>query len=219
MLVFDLTPDLAASEGHIRSCTRRHPSWIEFRESAPRPSLMPTVFGVWQFCFNWLYAWSFHRFLMDTVQIICTLKDITSFRGAYPSDLLPTSIQSGTIINADPHTREGSHWLAIHFNYPFSSAFYFDSYGRAPSDFHSWNVTAVWRYNTSSLQRPTSVVCGHYCCLFTRAMDKGITPLQFVRLFTAGVADHQVVQFFKAYFRPVCGTPRGGRCCKPSHTL
>ena len=72
---------------------------------------------------------------MDTVQIICTLKDISSFRGLYPSDLLTSSILTGSvIINADSHTREGSHWLAIHFDYPLSAAFYFDSYGRAPSD-------------------------------------------------------------------------------------
>ena len=72
---------------------------------------------------------------MDTVQIICTLKDITTFRGVYPSDLKPTSIhKTGTVINADPHTREVSHWLAIHFDISLFRAFYFDSYGRAPSD-------------------------------------------------------------------------------------
>ena len=121
---------------------------------------------------------------MDTVQIICTLRDITKFRGVYPSDLLPTSIQLGTvIINAIPHPREGSHWLATHFNYPLSVAFYFDSNGRALSDpnilsFLKRNC-AVWGYNTSSLQEPTSVVCGHYCCLFARYKDKGITPQPF----------------------------------------
>ena len=160
---------------------------------------------------------------MDTVEIICTLKDITTFRGVYPSDLLPTSIQSGTvIINADPHTREGSNWLAIHFNSPLSTAFYFDSYGRAPSDLNILSFLkrncAVWNYNTPSLQGPTSVMCGHYCCLFARYMDRGITPLQFGQMFTAGVTDRQAVQIFTAQFGPVCGTPRGGQCCKPFHT-
>jgi len=53
---------------------------------------------------------------MDTVQITCTLQDIPTFLGVYPSDLLLTTIhKTGTvIINADPHTREASHWLAIH---------------------------------------------------------------------------------------------------------
>jgi len=162
---------------------------------------------------------------METVQITCTLKDIPTFLGVYPSGLLPTSIhKTGTvIINANPHNREGSHWFAIRFEYPLSTSFYFDSYGRAPSDpnilsFKKHN-SAIWAYNTSSLQGPTSVVCCHFCCLFTCYMDKGITPLQFVRLFTADVADRQAVQIFTAHLRPVCRNRRGGQCCKPSRTL
>ena len=159
---------------------------------------------------------------MDTVQITCSLKDIPTFLGVCPSDLLPTSIhKTGTvIINADPHTRESSYWLAIRFEYPLSTAFYFDSYGRAPSDpnilsFIKCNV-AIWGYNSISLQGPTSVVCGQYCFLFARYMDKRITPLQLVRLFTADGADRQAAEMFEAHFRPICRTPRGGQCCKPS---
>ena len=69
---------------------------------------------------------------MDTVQITHTLKDVPTFLGVYPSDLLPTTIhKTGTVINnADPHTREGSHWLAIHLQPLLSYASYFHSYGR-----------------------------------------------------------------------------------------
>ena len=55
---------------------------------------------------------------MDTVQIICSLKNAKSFLGVYPSDLLLHSIhqQTGTVIlNTDPHTQEGTPWIAIHF--------------------------------------------------------------------------------------------------------
>jgi len=159
---------------------------------------------------------------MDTVQITCTLKDIPTFLGVYPCDLLPTTIhKTGTvIINADPHTREGSHWLAIHIELPLSGASYFNSYGRPPSDpnilsFIKCNV-AIWGYNSISLQGPTSVVCGQYCFLFARYMDKRITPLQLVRLFTADGADRQAAEMFEAHFGPVCGKPTGGQCCKPS---
>ena len=72
---------------------------------------------------------------MITVQIIYTLKNIKLFLGVYPSDLLPHSIQqqAGTvIINTDPHTLKGSHWLAIHFQPKASKAYYFDSYGHPP---------------------------------------------------------------------------------------
>jgi len=70
---------------------------------------------------------------MDTVQIICTLKNIKSFLGVYSSDLLPHSIQQQTgtvIIDTDPHTKQGSHWLSIHFQPKSSTAFYFDSHGQ-----------------------------------------------------------------------------------------
>jgi hypothetical protein len=41
--------------------------------------------------------------------------------------------QTGTvIINTDPHTEKGSHWLAVHFFPKSSSAYYFDSYGILP---------------------------------------------------------------------------------------
>jgi hypothetical protein len=74
---------------------------------------------------------------MDTVQLICSLKNINSFLGVYPSDLLPHSIQqAGTvIINTDPHTEKGSHWPAIHLQPKSSKAFYFGSYGHPPSNF------------------------------------------------------------------------------------
>jgi len=51
---------------------------------------------------------------MNTTQIACTLKDVRSFLGVFPSDMLPRSVtQTGTvIINTDPHTEKGSHWLA-----------------------------------------------------------------------------------------------------------
>jgi hypothetical protein len=54
---------------------------------------------------------------MDTRQIICCLRDVGSFLGFYASDMLPKfPITSyGTlIVNTDPHTATGSHWLAIH---------------------------------------------------------------------------------------------------------
>jgi len=68
------------------------------------------------------------------VHILCTLQNVKSFLGVFPSDLLPHSIaRSGTvIINADPHTEKGSHWLAIHFEPKASSAYYFDSYDISP---------------------------------------------------------------------------------------
>jgi len=121
--------------------------------------------------------------MMDNVQIICTLKNIKSFLGDYPSDLLPHSIQKqgGTvIINTDPHTKDGTHWVAIHFEHKSSNAFYFDSYGHPPYNSHIQAFTrrysTVLDYNTIQLQGPTSIVCGKYYCLFALFMDRRFTP-------------------------------------------
>ena len=162
---------------------------------------------------------------MDAVQIICTLKHVKSFLSVYPSDRLPHSIHQQTstvILNTDPHTQEGTHWLAIHFQQKSSPASYFNSYGQPPPydlnilSFLNRNWT-VWNYKTTSLQGPTTVVCGYYCCLFALYMDEGYTPQQFVRLFTPRIADRQVMRLFTRNFGSLRGTPRGGQCCLPSH--
>ena len=113
---------------------------------------------------------------MNTTQIACTLKDVRSFLGVFPSDMLPRSVtQTGTvIINTDPHTEKCSHWLAVHFFPKSSSAYYFDSYGILPlvtdtKAFIRRNCT-VWDYNKRQLQGLTSNTCGKYCCLFALYM-------------------------------------------------
>ena len=126
---------------------------------------------------------------MDTAQIICALKDVKSFLGVFPSDLLPHSIQQQqtctVILNTDPHTERGSHWLAIRFEPRSSSAYYFDSFGRPPQvttiqDFLRRNCT-VQEYNAIQLQGPTTTLCGQYCCLFVLRMDDGYSPKSLSR--------------------------------------
>jgi len=155
---------------------------------------------------------------METVQIVYNLKNVKSFIGLFPSDLLPHSItQSGTvIINADPHTEKGLHWLAIHLQRRSYSANYFDSYGIAP---FIPNIIAflrrtctVWKFNTIQLQGLTSAVCCKYCCLFAHYMDRGYTPKQFVGLFNPDIADRQINQLFASEFGPLPRGPRGGQC-------
>jgi len=126
---------------------------------------------------------------MDTTQISCTLKEVRSFLGVYRSDMLPRSVMRlGTvIINADPHTEKGSHWLALHLRPKSSSAYYFDSYGIVPLvpailAFIKRNCI-TWDHKRCQLQSLTSNNSGKYCCLFVLYMDRGFTPKQFVGLF------------------------------------
>jgi hypothetical protein len=146
--------------------------------------------GIRQFCTSRFFANRHHRLLnMDTLQISCTLNNVKSFLGAFPSDMLPHSItQPDTIIvNTDAHTQSGTHWLAIRLEPRSSNAFYFDSYGLSPyvPDIQSFlrrNCT-VLNYNNTQLQGPISIICGEHCCLFAQYMDKVYTDKQFIGLY------------------------------------
>jgi len=126
---------------------------------------------------------------MDTLQILCTLRNVKCFLDVYASDLLPSSITKTctVIVNADPHTKGGSHWLAVHFRPKSSYAYYFDSCGIVPFvpdilAFVKRNCT-TWDRNRRQLQCLTSEVCGMCCCLFALYKDRGYTNQQLVALF------------------------------------
>jgi len=154
---------------------------------------------------------------MDTLQILCTLRNVNSFFDLHASDLLPrsTTITCPVIVNADPQTKGVSHWLAIHFRPKSSYAYYFDSYGIVPFvpdilAFVKPNYT-TWDHNRRQMQSLTSDVCGKYCCLFALYMDRGYSPQQFVALFNTQ-AERQVEELFTTEFG--AKMPRGlwGQC-------
>jgi hypothetical protein len=154
---------------------------------------------------------------MDTLQIMCALRNVKSFAGVFPSDLLPPIARAActVIINADPHTENGSHWLAVRFLPKSFGAYYFDSYGMVPlvpaiREFLRRNCT-VWHYNKRRLQGPTSNVCGKYCCLFALYIDRGYTPQQFVVLFDAEKVDQQIERAFASEFGPLHGNGSDGQ--------
>jgi len=95
---------------------------------------------------------------MDTAQILCTLKDLPSFLGVYPSDILSPSItRSATlIVNTDPHTPSGTQCLAIHLQPRSYSGYFFDSDGLPPliSSIATsmLRTRSVCEYNTTQLQ-------------------------------------------------------------------
>ena len=126
MLLFDLTPDRAASEGHI-SLPDQGNIRLELRFDRPLPEAITCLVYLEYNCVRIDQLRTVSRLLiMDTAQILCTLKEVPSFLGVYPSDILPPSItRSATlIVNTDPHTASGTHWLAVHLQ-PRSYSIYF----------------------------------------------------------------------------------------------
>jgi hypothetical protein len=143
---------------------------------------------------------------MDTLQILCTLRNVKSFLGVFPSDLLPHSItQPGnTVVQTDPHTDRVSHWLAINFNPKSYSCYYYDSYWLPPYipaiQTFLKRTCIVSEYNATQLQGLTSTVSGKYRCLFALYVDRGYTPKHFINILNPAIADSQINQLFASEF-------------------
>ena len=119
---------------------------------------------------------------MDTWQILFTLRNVNSFFDVFPLIYYHRQVQSRNTVSSSSMPiaiqMEVSYWLAIRLSPYSSSAYYNDSYGIVtllPS------IQAFVRRNCSTLdynkkQLQTSDVCGQYCCLFVRYMDRSYTP-------------------------------------------
>jgi len=180
IILFDLTPDLGASEGHTS-----HPEQGSIRVVLKFNKPLHEAITCQRYLeFDNSFLMNSARnvrtdFQMDNVQILFKLRNVKSFLDVYASDLLQRSIMKTCTFfaNADLHTEGGSQSLAIHFRTKSSGAYYFDSYGILlfVPDIQAFlrrNCT-TWDHNGRQLQGLTSDVCGKYCCLFALYMDRG----------------------------------------------
>lgn len=109
------------------------------------------------------------------------------FTGVYARDELPKKPKwpECFIINTDPRSKPGTHWLAIHYNQD-GHCYFFDSYGFRPAHFrlesYINSTSTSWTYNKIRIQG-NSDYCGYYCILFLlfKCRDKS---LQFFNSFS-----------------------------------
>jgi hypothetical protein len=91
------------------------------------------------------------------------------FLGAFARDeIKQVKYPSCMIINNEPRSKSGGHWLALFYD-KNGSAYFFDSYGNDPSyyrlrDFIQKSST-TWTYNKQRIQG-SSEYCGLYSILF-----------------------------------------------------
>lgn len=92
------------------------------------------------------------------------------FKGTYPCDILPERKDiekpAAFIINTQPSTQEGEHWLVVYFP-SRGLPEYFDSYGlkmqlKEIKDF----IGQRYKSNVRLLQHLLSSACGQYCIHF-----------------------------------------------------
>ena len=102
--------------------------------------------------------------------------------GVFPADCIPSLASSGAsgpdkcfILNTDPRTKPGAHWLAFFYDSSTRQLAYFDSFG-LPLSFHGLvahtlplryrNVRIIGVNTVGMLQSPDTMVCGYYCALY-----------------------------------------------------
>lgn len=111
---------------------------------------------------------------MDTISIreyIRPYQRQNIFKGVFPCDSLPTnfSLPAVFVINLSPHDEPGTHWIALYISRS-GDAFYFDSFGMKPSNFHIIAFlkmhTKTVDFNRKQLQHLSSNKCGRFCCVF-----------------------------------------------------
>lgn len=76
------------------------------------------------------------------------------------------------IINLDPVSKSGSHWVA--FSKRGVYVYYFDSFGnlRPSKEVIDYLKNCYIRYNYHSYQTFNSSICGHLCLLFLYCINK-----------------------------------------------
>ncbi len=130
------------------------------------------------------------------------------FRGVFASDRLPRhhlQHPSAIVINTDPSTEPGQHWVAIYITRDGVGE-YFDSYGQPPS--LSSIITFLKRntlqtvHNRISLQGPLSAVCGQYSLFFLLHRCRDIDMNTIVRFFSTNKRENDIAvnEFIRKHF-------------------
>jgi hypothetical protein len=90
--------------------------------------------------------------------------------GTFARDELPKHLTYPCcfVLNTEPRSSSGGHWLAFYFSKD-KSGYFFDSYGKPPGYFRLisfMNKNSIfWRFNRQRIQG-LSEFCGYYCMLF-----------------------------------------------------
>lgn len=127
---------------------------------------------------------------MDTCQVNKTFLKNKLFKGVFPCDALPSvtnyKLPFGLIVNTDPASEPGEHWLAIFVN-ENNHAEIFDSFGKPPDnryiiDFIENNFNSSC-YNTVRVQHDSSAKCGQFAIGYLKSRLNGFSSEEFISIF------------------------------------
>lgn len=120
---------------------------------------------------------------MSTGEISCILSRIFAalskhttnapvFKGVFAADEIPYSELKDSpsplclVLNSDPSSQPGTHWICAFILPDSSSVEFFDSYGLAPTVYNFSFPPSTTIFNTLTFQSPHTPVCGQYCILY-----------------------------------------------------
>lgn len=150
---------------------------------------------------------------MNSIQLATILQKDTftsrKFIGVFASDNIPKTFKKFPvtfILNTDPHTKPGTHWIAV-FVKSNSEVEFFDSYGHAPNYFKGFIHDYFTRfstviYNDVLLQSHKTAVCGQYCCYYVYLRCRNKPLKRIVNVFGSDLLcnDIRVFNFVKKKF-------------------
>ena len=113
------------------------------------------------------------------------------------------------IVNTDPSTEEGEHWVAVIFN-ANNDIFYFDSYGFPPMEKEVLNFiqdhTTRWTFNKQTLQSLLGQTCGAYCIFALTTASQGSNLPKCLQKTFYTINHHRNDQFIKTWLYQNYGT-------------
>ena len=136
---------------------------------------------------------------MNSLQIERLLKNDSETKSIFKKvcaldQLEKPTFPSPYVINSDPSTEPGEHWIAVYFD-KHGRGEYFDSYGLPPAfvglkSYMDTYSLSDWIYNRKTLQALFSSVCGHYCVYFVLFRCRGVPLRAIVSDFTSNLSEN-----------------------------
>ena len=113
---------------------------------------------------------------LNTYELQALMAHDPQFIGVFALDELPHNLPMDKtiklIVNLQPKSQPGSHWVAIYRR--GNNGFYFDTFGRLPpSTIRNWlaNNTRRWKFYDKIIQAPSDKVsCGYICLTFLKRL-------------------------------------------------
>ena len=118
---------------------------------------------------------------MDENEIRSKMRSFSQFRGVFARNEFREALhkcreldtEGGFIINTDPDSKPGEHWLAVYYT-QYKQFNFFDSYGLSPNTY-GFNNDAFSQYNKRCVQALVSDTCGQHCIYYLINRFKGNT--------------------------------------------